>query len=149
MKNTIFVRAFLAVMVALAVSCSPEKGPQEATLDVTPNNIAGVWRLHSWSGGDIAEGAFVYIDFQRSDRTYTLYQSVDTHYVRTITGSYYIYTDAEEGAIIRGNYDYGNGDWARRYVVSDLTADRMVWTALDNRNDVSVYVRSELPSFEE
>lgn len=138
--------AFLALMAVVTMTaCSEEEQYQEPTLDVTPNNIAGTWRLASWSGGELAEGSYVYIDFVRADRTYTLYQNIDSPQLRTITGSYFIETDAELGAVIRGNYDYGNGDWAHRYIVTDLTADRMVWTAKDNREDVSVYVRAELP----
>ena len=138
--------AFLALMaVATMTSCSDDEAYQEPTLDVTPNNIAGSWRLQSWSGGELAEGSFVYIDFVRADRTYTLYQNIDSHQTRTITGRYYIETDAELGAIIRGSYDYGNGDWAHRYIVTNLTENSMVWTAKDNSEDVSVYVRAAIP----
>lgn len=138
--------ALLALMAVVAFSsCSDDEKSVEPTLDVTAHNIAGSWRLQSWSGGELSEDSFVYIDFVRSDRTYTLYQNIDSQFTRTITGNYFIYTDAEAGAIIRGNYDYGNGDWAHRYVVTELTAERMVWTALDNSEDVSVYVRAELP----
>ena len=139
--------AFLALMAVVTMTaCSEEEQYQEPTLDVTPNNIAGTWRLASWSGGDLASGSYVFIDFVRADRTYTLYQNIDSPQLRVITGRYFIETDAELGAVIRGNYDYGNGDWAHRYIVTDLTADRMVWTAKDNREDVSVYVRAELPN---
>lgn len=144
--NNFLKRAFLATMVmALAISCSKDEEYQEPTLDLTPNNIAGCWCLESWNGNALPEGSYVYIDFVRADRTYTLYQNVDSHYVRKLTGNYFIYTDEEQGAIIRGNYDFGNGDWAHRYIVSDLTAERMVWTALDNKDDVSIYVRTTLP----
>lgn len=145
MKN-LLKRAFLALMaLAVLTACSDDDVYQEPALDVTPNNIAGTWCLQSWSGGEMMEGSYVYIDFVRADRTYTLYQNLDSQQLRTITGSYYIETDAEYGAVIRGNYDYGNGEWSHRYIVTDLTAERMVWTAKDNADDVSVYVRKELP----
>ena len=139
--KTFFV---LLAMAVCSVACTEEQ-PVVEYLDVTPNNIAGSWRLESWSGGEMAEGSYVYIDFVRSDRTYTLYQNIDSHQLRIITGRYYIDTDTEFGAVIRGSYDYGNGDWAHRYIVTDLTANRMVWTAKDNADDVSVYVRAEIP----
>ena len=143
----IFRLFVLAIMVtAVAVSCNDKEEYVEPTLDVTPNNIAGCWVLDSWSGGELNESSYVYIDFVRADKTYTLYQNIDSQYMRTITGHYFIYTDDEKGAIIRGNYDYGNGDWAHRYVVTELTKDRMVWTALDNPADVSIYLRATLPS---
>ena len=138
--------AFLALIAVVAMTaCSDEDPYQDPAMDVTPNNIAGTWRLASWSGGELAEGSYVFIDFVRADRTYTLYQNIDSPQLRILTGSYYIETDAELGAVIRGSYDYGNGEWTHRYIVSDLTADRMVWTAKNDANDVSVYVRAELP----
>ena len=138
--------AFLALMAMVAMtSCVEDDSKWVAPLDVTPNNIAGSWRLDSWSGGELAEGSFVYIDFVRADRTYTLYQNIDSQSTRVITGRYHIDTDAEFGAIIRGNYDYGNGDWNHRYIVTDLTETSMVWTAKDNSEDVSVYVRADIP----
>ena len=143
----IFRLFVLAMMVtAVAVSCNDKEDYVEPTLDVTPNNIAGCWSLDSWSGGELSEDSYVYIDFVRADKTYTLYQNIDSQYMRAITGHYFIYTDDEKGAIIRGNYDYGNGDWSHRYVVTELTEGRMVWTALDNPTDVSVYIRATLPS---
>lgn len=145
MKRIFRLIVLAMVMTAVAVSCSDKDEYVEPTLDVTPNNIAGCWSLDSWSGGELSEDSYVYIDFVRADKTYTLYQNIDSQYTRTITGHYFIYTDDEQGAIIRGNYDYGNGDWAHRYIVTNLTEDRMVWTALDNPADVSVYVRATLP----
>ena len=143
----IFRLFVLAMMVtAVAVSCNDKEDYVEPTLDVTPNNIADCWSLDSWSGGELSEDSYVYIDFVRADKTYTLYQNIDSQYMRAITGHYFIYTDDEKGAIIRGNYDYGNGDWSHRYVVTELTEGRMVWTALDNPADVSVYIRATLPS---
>ncbi len=146
MKRVFRLIVLAMVVTAVAVSCNDKEEYVEPTLDVTPNNIAGCWSLDSWSGGELSSGSYVYIDFVRADKTYTLYQNIDSQYMRTITGHYFIYTDDEKGAIIRGNYDYGNGDWAHRYIVTELTEDRMVWTALDNPADVSVYVRAAIPS---
>ena len=139
-------KIMVAATLALAAwSCGEPEKPAEPQLPITSANIAGVWQLTEWQGEAVSEDMVVYIDFVNVGRTYTLYQNLDSHQLRTITGSYFIETDAEYGAIIRGNYDYGNGDWAHRYIVTDLTANRMVWTAKDNADDVSVYVRTELP----
>ena len=146
MKQIFRLFVWTIMVTAVAVSCNDKEEYVEPTLDVTPNNIAGCWVLDSWSGGELNESSYVYIDFVRADKTYTLYQNIDSQYMRTITGHYFIYTDDEKGAIIRGNYDYGNGDWAHRYVVTELTKDRMVWTALDNPADVSIYLRATLPT---
>ena len=146
MKRVFRLIVLAMVVTAVAVSCNDKEEYVEPTLDVTPNNIAGCWSLDSWSGGELSSRSDLYVDFIRADKTCTLYQNIDSQYMRTITGHYFIYTDDEKGAIIRGNYDYGNGDWAHRYIVTELTEERMVWTALDNPADVSVYVRAALPS---
>lgn len=54
------------------------------------------------------------------------------------------YTDMELGAVIRGQYDYGVGDWSHRYVVKSLTANKMIWVAKDDPANVSVYVRANI-----
>lgn len=134
------------MMLAIAlISCSDDEEYVEPILDVTPNNIAGEWSLESWNDAPLAEGSYVYISFERADRTYTLYQNVDSAPSRTLTGRYYITADMELGAVIRGDYDFGAGEWAHRYVVKDLTAKSMTWIAKDNPDDVSVYVRCEIP----
>ena len=134
------------MMLAIAlISCSDDEEYVEPILDVTPNNIAGEWCLESWNDAPLAEGSYVYISFERADRTYTLYQNVDSAPSRALTGRYYITTDMELGAVIRGDYDFGVGEWTHRYVVKDLTAKSMTWIAKDNPDDVSVYVRCEIP----
>jgi hypothetical protein len=138
---------FLAIfaVAVLSVACSKDSEPQVEVLDVTRSNIAGVWMLESWNDAPLAEGSYIYIKFERSDRTYTMWQNVDSFYARKLTGIYWIDIDEELGAVIRGNYDHGAGDWSHRYIVTDLTANRMVWTAKGDESDVSVYVRCDLP----
>ena len=148
MKRFILLTISLLVLMFGFVSCdepTPEV-PAEPELEVTANNIAGEWKLAEWKGAPLAEGSYVYINFVRSDRTYTLYQNLDSFSTRKLTGSFYIETDPELGAVIRGNYDYDRGDWAHRYCIISLTANKMVWASLDNVVDQSVYVRAEIPT---
>ncbi|MBQ7786860.1 MAG: lipocalin family protein [Alistipes sp.] len=144
MRNLLKGAFYMMLAIAL-ISCSDDEEYVEPILDVTPNNIAGEWCLESWNDAPLAEGSYVYISFERADRTYTLYQNVDSAPARTLTGRYYITTDMEFGAVIRGDYDFGVGEWTHRYVVKDLTAKSMTWIAKDNPDDVSVYVRCEIP----
>lgn len=60
-----------------------------------------------------------------------------------LRGLYSLYTDDALGAVIRGMYDYENGDWANRYVIRDLYEDRMTWIAVGAETNVSEYVRCE------
>ena len=43
-----------------------------------------------------------------------------------------------------GEYDFGNGEWNNKYIVTDLLeSGSMIWTAKDNENDVNKYIRCE------
>lgn len=144
MKN--LLKLALAAMVLSSLCACDDKVETLQYLEVTPNNISGSWCLESSCGAPLADGNYVYIDFDRKERSFELYQNTDSYATRYITGRYFIYIDGEAGAVIRGDYDYGNGAWTHRYVVSDLTSKRMVWTALDDANYVDIYVRCEIPA---
>ena len=135
----------LAAASLLAVSCTKndQTEPQEPQLEVNPHSISGNWELVKWNESALAEGTYVYINFVRNDRTYTMYQNLDSFsdVPHVVTGSYYIDTDVELGAVIRGNYDHDSGDWAHRYIVKSLTATTMIWVAKDNENFVQKFKR--------
>ena len=147
MKRFILLTICLLVASLSFVACDDEPVvPTEPQLEVTANNIAGEWQLSSWKGAPLAEGSYVYIAFDRRERTFCIYQNLDSFSTRELTGAFYIETDPELGAVIRGSYDYDRGDWAHRYIVTSLTANEMVWVAKDDAEDVSVYVRAEIPT---
>ncbi len=146
MKKWLKMMALSCVAMAFCGCCSSEENEMPLYLEVTPNNIAGSWQLLSFQDGlTLAEGSYVYIDFERSDKSYKLYQNTDSFSARCITGRYNLQTDSELGTIIRGNYDYENGDWNHRYVIRNLTKTQMVWVAVDDPSEVSVYVRASIP----
>lgn len=145
----IFKLLLVALMSLVAVACeSPaEENVAEQQLEVTPNNIAGSWALEQLNGEALPEGSYVYIDFVRSDRTFTLYQNVDSFGNRTLTGRYFIYVDEEMGtSVIRGEYDHGMGEWNHRYIVESLTSTAITLVAKDNAEDVCVYTRKDIPA---
>ena len=112
-------------------------------LEVNANNISGKWQLVEWNGAGLAEGTYVYLDIVRNDKTYTMYQNLDsfTNVPHVVTGSYFIETDPELGAIIRGNYDHDSGDWSHRYIVKSLTDVQMVWVAKDDETFIQIFDR--------
>ena len=129
-------------MLLTAVSCSKDTETAAPVLDVTAHNISGTWTLASWSGGEPAEGTYVYIEFTRRDQLFTIYDNMGSFSARRRTGRYNITVDDTIGAaVIRGLYDYSAGDWQHRYIVTGLTATQMTWTAVDDPDDVSVYRR--------
>lgn len=147
MKKILKLMVVASLMLG-AWACSPEEKPQEEPqIEITPNNISGSWMLSIWNDEPLPEGSFVYIDFVRSDSTYTLYQNIDSFGTRIITGRFFLYVDEEIGAaVLRGNYDHSAGEWNHRYIVESLTATTMRLVAKDNAEDVHTYVRCTIPS---
>lgn len=140
--KTIISMLFLSF---LAISCRTEEPVTIEYLDVNANNISGAWELVEWNGAALQAGTYVFMDIVRKDMTYTLYQNLDSFsdIPHVVTGRYYLDTDPELGAIIRGNYDHDSGDWAHRYIIKDLTATEMTWVAKDDFNEVQKFVRVE------
>ena len=139
--------AALAALSFFAVSCDRNDmtEPQVEYLDVNANNISGKWELVEWNGNALTAGTYVFMEIVRNDRTFKLYQNLDSfaNVPHVVSGLYYIETDPELGAIIRGVYDHDSGDWAHRYIIKDLTASEMTWVAKDDPEFVQKYVRVE------
>lgn len=148
MKSIKFFMIALCVLVASACDKNDLSQTEPVYLEVNANNISGQWELAEWNGAAMQEGTYVYLDIVRNDRTYTMYQNTDSFsdVPHVVTGSYFLETDPELGAIIRGNYDHDSGDWAHRYIIRDLTSDEMTWVAKDDASFVQKFVRiSSIP----
>lgn len=145
MKN--FLKSTLLLLFAATAftGCEKDKSYEDPGLEVSLYNISGTWKLASWNNGaELAEGSYVYLELAyRDGNTFTIYQNLDSFGPRRITGSYNLYTDESLGSVIRGMYDYENGDWSSRYIIRDLYADRMTWIATDDAGNVSQYVRCD------
>ena len=145
MKN--FLKSTLLLLFAATAftGCEKDKSYEDPGLEVSLYNISGTWQLASWNNGtELAEGSYVYLELSyRDGNTFTIYQNLDSFGPRRITGAYNLYTDDSLGSVIRGVYDYENGDWTSRYIIRNLYADRMTWIATDDAGNVSQYVRCE------
>ena len=136
----------LSIIAIAAVSCEKDSMPEEAPqLEVNANNISGQWELVEWNGISLTEGTYVYLDIVRNDKTYTMYQNLDSfsNVPHVVTGSYRLSTDEELGAIIRGTYDHDSGEWSHRYIIKSLTANEMFWVAPDDLSFSQKFVRVE------
>lgn len=135
----------IALLAFIAASCEKviQTEPDEVQLEVNAHNISGQWQLLEWNGSELAEGTYMYLDIVRNDKTYTMYQNMDsfTNVPHIVTGSYFLYTDVELGALIRGNYDHDGGDWAHRYVIESLTENQMFWVAKDDPSFSQLFIR--------
>lgn len=142
MKNWLKLMLLSLVVAAFAACEDQQETLPDALLEVTPNNLAGEWELVTYDNGStLPEGCYVRIEFDRKERTYTLRQNVESFSEQVLTGSFNILTDPSLGSILVGNYDYNGGDWAHRYIVLSLTANRMVWVAKDDPEQVQVFAR--------
>lgn len=138
------IKKILTILLATAalVSCAEKHEPTvNEQLDVNAHTISGSWKLVEWNGSALNESTYMYVNFVRNDRTFTIYQNLDsfTDVPHVATGLYYIETDMELGAIIRGMYDYDSGDWAHRYIVKSLTASEMIWVAKDDETYIQKF----------
>ena len=139
----------IAVLCLTALSCNKHH-EEEVYLEVNRNNISGCWALSSWNGNELAEGSFFYIKLVRNDGSYTILESLDAfpEAPSRITGRYALSDDEVFGTVISGLYDHDAGYWAHDYVISLLTADSMVWTAVDDPFFVQTFVRCDSSVFD-
>ena len=143
MKRILNLIMFLSAFAAVSCELVEDGGIQEPLLEVNANNISGQWQLMQWNENTLNDDTYVYIDIVRNDRTYTMYQNIDIFkdVPHKVTGSYYLEVDPAIGAVIRGNYDHDSGDWAHRYIITDLSRTKMVWTAKDDPTFVQIWNR--------
>ncbi len=141
----IIKKTTILIISIFAMAACAEKEEPVVYLDVNAHNISGSWQLVEWNGMAMTDSTYMYVNFVRNDRTFTIYQNIDsfTGIPHVATGTFYIDTDMELGAIIRGMYDYDSGDWAHRYIVRELTATSMKWVAKDDSGYVQVFERVE------
>lgn len=115
-------------------------------LEVTPNNIAGVWKLMEVNGAVLPVDAYCYVEYIRKDKKFVMYQKFDSMYPRRITGKYSIENDAKKGSVLSGVYDFGMGGWNNKYIVSELLENDMVLVS-ESQDEVCKYMRcNEVPA---
>lgn len=90
MKNIFKLMALFAFLFCFS-SCEDDE-PVISTLEVTPANLEGTWKLAEWNGASLDEGTYCYVIFNRKEQTFEMYQKFDSMYARYITGSFSIET---------------------------------------------------------
>ena len=141
----------MSVMFAalvLAVACGKEETPVVEYLEVTPNNIAGEWKLVEWNGAALSGDTYFYVEFIRKDREFVIYQNFDSmgQIAHTTEGNFNIQLDVELGAILVGKYKYDGGLWSHDYEVNNLTKSSMEWIAVDDPSFTQKFERCEIPA---
>ena len=140
--NVFFKMLLCTMLLATFVACNDDDDVKDAILEVNYKNLNGTWRLSEWNGKEMNEELYCYITFDRKEHTYIMYQNLNSMYSRKLTGSFLI-EEKEDGFILSGTYDFGKGDWANKYIVTEMLDNSMKWIVKDNQEDISVYVRCE------
>ena len=146
----LFYRLLAIVLIAVttfAVSCEkPAPLPIEEPIAVTYSALDGCWQLTMWQGASMAEDTYLYIEFDRKEHRYTMWDNIDSMYATDTTGTFTI-TEEEDGSYtLSGTYDYGVGDWHAEYRIElSNGGDRMQWWS-KSTNEVMDFVRiAEIP----
>lgn len=147
MKTIIRILSLVVLLACTVVfpSCSDDDNkPKVKTVAVNYATINGSWKLSKWCGKPLPEGNYCYIEFDRTSHTYKMYDNMQSMYARFTSGSFTLEENPYLGTLISGVYDFGNGNWNHKYIISDmLETGSMVWTVSDNSADFSQYVRVE------
>jgi hypothetical protein len=136
----------LLIFSFAASSCQkPAPLPQQQTIAINYDLIAGCWQLSHWQDAELAEGTHLYIDLDIEQR-YTMWDNIDSMYSRKSTGDYKI-TEQEDGSYtISGRYDNGVGKWSNDYSITLLgDGTRMQWISTDGTQTMQFIFVGELP----
>ena len=141
--------ATLIVVATIAGCEKPAPLPTQEKIAVTYAALDGCWQLSMWQGAPIAEDTYLYIEFDRKEHRYTMWNNIDSMYATDTTGTFAL-TEEEDGTYtLSGTYDYGVGDWSCDYRV-ELTneGNDMRWVSLSGSHQVMNFVRvAEIPEF--
>lgn len=138
MKKILEIAAVLSASLLVLVSCEKTDYTGPEYLGVTSTNIAGTWQVTMLGGLPLEEGSLVYYEFVRRGSTFAMYDNLASSMLDKNTG---VFSLNETDATIQGKFDYSAGSWSHTYVISELTETSMVWTAVDDPDYVTKYVR--------
>lgn len=146
----LFFTTSVAMLAALASGCQTpdsEREPEQIKA-VTYYTIDGVWRLEELNDKSLSEDTMLYIDFDRKEHRFEMWDNFDSMYMTKTTGMFAIEQDEYERYILSGWYDYGVGDWASDYIVEmTILGDYMLWQSMSNNEKMLLRRVEELPEF--
>ncbi len=136
-----YLKLYLMFFLAIGmVACEKDEDIQEEpSLEVTNANLNGIWQLYEWNGEVMEDGRFCYMNLDRLEETFTIYENIGSMYARKLTGAYSIEGDDTEGYTLEGTYDYIEESW-KGYDVNRLTATRLELNVTDNPDEELIYV---------
>ena len=146
----LFFTTSVAMLAALASGCQTpdsEREPEQIKA-VTYYTIDGVWELTELNDKSLSEDTMLYIDFDRKEHRFEMWDNFYSMYMTKTTGMFAIEQDEYERYILSGWYDYGVGDWASDYIVEmTILGDYMLWQSMSNNEKMLLRRVEELPEF--
>lgn len=144
MKTLFKIMALFMLLFHFSACSKEDEMPIIPELEVNYANIDGIWMLTEWNGQSISEDIYCYIEFNRKEHTFRMFQKFDSMYTRLITGKFSLEKDDEWGNVICGTYDYGMGEWNNSYIITNLLeSGSMIWTVKGDESDVTKYERCD------
>ena len=135
--------ATLIVVATIAGCEKPAPLPTEEKIAVTYAALDGCWQLSMWQGAPMAEDTYLYIEFDRREHRYTMWDNIDSMYATDTTGTFAI-TEEDGTYTLSGTYDYGVGDWSSDYRVTlSNKGERMQWISRSGSFQTMDFVRIE------
>ena len=136
--------ALAALAMILTVSCSKVNpaDESEALLEVNASNLHGNWQLEAINGAAVEEGAYFYINFNRSGQEFKIWESLTSipSSYNYSEGTFALYTDPALGVYIRG-VDNVKEEWSDLYIIKELTKNSMVWVGVNNPTFTQTFKR--------
>lgn len=123
----ILVTATLATTLMSCEKPVPMDDTDEPTIEITDESIEGYWQLTHLNGAEISDDTELYIEFNPEEHRYTMWDNINSMYLRQTTGAYSLTTEEDGTYTLRGNYDNGVGDWNEEYRVVMLKGERFQW----------------------
>lgn len=114
----------------------------QPSVAVTYSLIDGAWQMVEWQGKPLAEGLYLYVEFDRTEQHFEMWENIGSMYARNTTGSFRIEQDEYDRYILSGTYDYSVGDWNDEYEVTATSENEMIWRSTTTQ-EVSIYHRIE------
>ena len=115
---------------------------------VTYYTIDGVWSLVEWNDAPLAEGTLLYIDLDRKEHRFEMWDNLNSMYPTMRSGSFMLSVDDMQRDIISGWYDYSVGDWRDDYIVElNVDGDKMTWRAVSSDEKMTFVEVDALPEF--
>lgn len=142
MKTIFRLMALLLLVLPLGACSDDDEEIGVPSLEVNNANLHGAWQLTQINESAPAEGSYVYIQFERRNQTFTIYQKVGSMYAQRISGTYTLETDAYGKTTLSGRYDNQLDDnrWNNEYLVTELLTDgTMTWQVKDDATEITRY----------